>query len=102
MISYLRRLFGYAEYGVLRSSGWSKVRANWIKANPKCLACGTTHNLDVHHIKPYHLFPELELDTTNLVTLCRKHHYEIGHFRDWRKYNIDVVVDSILFFQRTQ
>jgi hypothetical protein len=99
MFSYLRKLLG-AEYGVLRSSGWGRVRANWIKNNPKCLACGTIHNLDVHHIKPYHLFPELELDTANLVTLCRTHHYQIGHFKDWRKYNIDVVVDSILFFQR--
>lgn len=56
--------------GKKRSSKWDKVRDDFIKLNPSCAVCGSTKNLQVHHKKPFHLFPELELDVNNLVTLC--------------------------------
>jgi hypothetical protein len=71
--------------------------------HPACEACGTTAELNVHHIKPFHIYPELELDHTNLITLCRVHHFTIGHDSDgpwkpakpaWTSANPNVVADS--------
>ena len=36
-----------------RSPKWSEVRKEHIKKNPKCIACGKTSKLEVHHI--FHL-----------------------------------------------
>ncbi|GCE29115.1 hypothetical protein KDA_45990 [Dictyobacter alpinus] len=52
----------------------------------------------MHHIKPFHLYPELELDPGNLITLCeikgRTHHLLIGHLDDWQSYNLRVRADT--------
>ena len=39
---------------------------------------------DVHHIVPFHQRPDLELVEDNLITLCREHHFRIGHDPDGR------------------
>lgn len=70
-----------------RSSGWSKVRSAYVRKHPTCEACGTLKDLNVHHVKPFHLRPELELDPGNLITLCREHHFYIGHRGNWSKEN---------------
>lgn len=70
-----------------RSSGWSKVRAAYVREHPTCEACGTIKDLNVHHIKPFHLRPELELDPDNLITLCRTDHFYVGHRGNWSKEN---------------
>jgi len=40
----------------------------------KCNGCQKTIELSVHHIKPVRQFPELVLEESNLITLCRYHH----------------------------
>ena len=65
-----------------RSGRWPAVRAAFLKLHPCCEACGTKTNLNVHHIKPFHLWPELELEPSNLITLCEKHHFYFGHDAD--------------------
>jgi hypothetical protein len=65
-----------------RSSAWPIVRAAHVANFPTCAACGSTEALNVHHIEPFHAEPELELEPTNLITLCRRHHFEIGHDPD--------------------
>lgn len=91
------------EFTTGRSSEWQSVRGKFIKSNPRCEACGTLKDLNVHHIKPYHKYPELELDMSNLITLCRTHHYYIGHDPDgpwkpekpsWSKWNVNVRADA--------
>lgn len=69
-------------YGGARSSKWRLIRDAYVAEHPVCEACGTEENLNVHHIKPFHEFPELELDWDNLITLCREHHFTIGHDED--------------------
>lgn len=63
---------------------------------PICAACGEADGLEVHHRKPVHLFPELELEPSNLITLCEKRgcHFRIGHSFDWRAYNPSVQEDA--------
>lgn len=65
-----------------RASEWVYVRNEFVRRHPRCEACGSGYDLNVHHIKPFHLYPELELDEGNLITLCRDHHFRIGHDPD--------------------
>jgi len=65
-----------------RSGHWPTVRAAYLAEHPTCEACGSADDLNVHHVAPFHLRPELELDPTNLITLCREHHFSIGHDPD--------------------
>jgi 5-methylcytosine-specific restriction protein A len=80
-------------YGSERSSQWPAVQKKFIILNSVCALCGSLSSLNVHHIKPFHLHPELELDPANLITLCREHHMLFGHLDNWKSYN-DKVVDD--------
>lgn len=65
-----------------RSGGWSHIRNLFLKTHSECAACDSTTLLQVHHVKPFHLFPELELDPENLITLCGWRnlcHWQLGH-----------------------
>ncbi len=67
-------------YGAVpRSPKWPAVRTEYMRSSPRCEACGTVRDLNVHHVIPFHERPDLELSKANLITLCRKHHFEIGH-----------------------
>lgn len=82
-----------------RSSQWAKVRKEHLKLHPACEVCGDTHQINVHHIKPFHLHPELELEPTNLISLCESTSYGIichlliGHLGDYRNINPNVLKD---------
>jgi len=81
--------------GQPRSSKWPSVRAAHLKAHPACEACGGRDSLEVHHIQPFHIRPELELDQTNLITLCGADcHLVFGHLHAWARVN-DRVVDDV-------
>jgi len=73
-----------------RSPHWPKVEKAHLAAHPACDACGAHMHLQVHHVSPFHLHPELELDDANLVTLCmdsNRCHLLIGHGDNWKQYN---------------
>ena len=65
-----------------RSPKWPALQRKHLKLHPECEACGAKVELNVHHVKPFHLYPWLELDPENLITLCRQHHLTIGHDPD--------------------
>lgn len=77
-----------------RSRQWPRMRRQHLKRVWWCQCCGSTKNLSVHHKKPFHLFPELELDPQNFVTLCEtinvNCHFVKGHLRNWRNWNPDI------------
>ena len=77
-----------------RSSKWPSVRKAHLSKHPRCEACGSKELLAVHHIKPFHEFPELELDPSNLITLCFTHHIELGHKGNWKTINPYVREDA--------
>ena len=63
--------------GIRPDSAWRDVRfAALARDHYRCTnpACGSTQNLDVHHIIPRAKRPELALDLNNLATLCEKCH----------------------------
>ena len=55
-----------------RGSQWKKIRDEVVSAFPFCAVCGTTKNLQVHHITPYRITQDNGKE--NLVPLCVKHH----------------------------
>ena len=76
-----------------RSSHWPFVRAAFLKSSPTCAACGGTKLLQVHHVRPFHLWPELELQHSNLIALCMGKedcHLFIGHGRSFSRWNPEV------------
>jgi 5-methylcytosine-specific restriction protein A len=84
-----------------RSSLWPRIRAEVLATDEVCAACGCKKNLNVHHIKPFHLYPELELKRTNLIVLCESDgcncHFALGHLLNWKSYNLSVVDDAEVF-----
>lgn len=81
-IEELRESIDFEEMEGPRSSQWPRVRSEFVRLHPICEACGGIEDLNVHHVEPFHLKPELELDLKNLITLCREHHFRIGHDPD--------------------
>ena len=74
------------------------MRAVHLFHNPTCAACGGTEHLEVHHCKPFHLHPDLELEPANLITLCEKPghvcHLIFGHAGNWKGYVATVHEDA--------
>ena len=87
--------------GAVRSGKWPKARAERLKEFPRCAVCGKKENLIVHHKKPFHIFPELELEKTNLVVLCESAgmncHITFGHLGVFKSYNPDIETDLIVW-----
>ena len=86
-------------HGVERSPHWPTVQHHHLQKFPLCEACGGNVNLNVHHRKPFHLFPDLELEPTNLITLCmdgdKDCHIKLGHGGNFKAYNPNVDADVI-------
>ncbi len=75
--------------GAKRSNKWPTVEKHFRAAHPTCAACGGNKRLNVHHCKPFHLDPSLELDPNNLITLCmntKECHLHIGHGGSFKQY----------------
>lgn len=107
MIDWLQRILKIGDYhpertfGALRSNEWPKVRAAHLKIQPVCQVCGGTTKLNVHHVRPFHVHPELELDPNNLITLCNGSsgtiscHIRFGHFDSFKdKWNPDIKTEA--------
>lgn len=75
-----------------RSSGWSKTRKLFLSKNPKCPVCGQKAT-DVHHVVPFHVKPEWELNEENLIQFCERDHFVFGHLFHWKAWNPNVRYD---------
>jgi len=84
-----------------RSPHWPSVQHHFIQKHPSCAACGSTQHLNVHHVQPFHLHPELELEESNLITLCMDNdcHLLIGHGDSFKAYNPNVREDAASVLQ---
>ena len=87
-------------WALKRSWKWPALYRKTLKATRCCAACGGTTKLRVHHIRPFHLFPMLELVPSNLIVLCeakgKQCHLRVGHGRDWDLWNPNVVGDAAM------
>ena len=83
-----------------RSGKWPTAREHHLEIHPTCAVCGGKVKLEVHHKKPFHIHPELELDPTNFITLCEADkdgvncHLLFGHLGNFKSLNDEVDDDS--------
>ena len=94
------------KHGRERSPHWSSVAKEHLRREPACVVCGYKgRKRQVHHIKPFHLHPDLELDPHNLITLCsargKEHHLLLGHLGAWDSYNEHIRADAKHFYRKT-
>ena len=93
-------------FGAKRSSSWRKVRKAFIKENPYCAVCGKKGKIlksnEIHHCVPFHKDQSLELNPENLITLCRKHHFFVGHLNSFYSFNSEVRSDSEIWLNKIQ
>jgi len=85
-----------------RSSQWTSVRKEHLKKQSFCMCCGSKTKLEVHHIEPFHINPDRELDPTNLLTLCSKCHFVFGHLMDYNSWNPEVEIDSSVYYLKVK
>jgi len=66
----------------------------YAKEHPECEATGLTP-INVHHIKPCSVSPELAAEPSNFISLHKVVHMKlIGHPRSTKSYNPDVRKDA--------
>lgn len=89
MLKLVKAVLRERKKSASRSPQWASIRKAHLKANPICEACGSTALLQVHHITPFNENPDLELESTNLITLCAWNHchVDIGHGDGYKYYN---------------
>lgn len=89
-----------------RNPKWPTVRKHFLKANPMCAVCGGTEVLEVHHIIPFNIDASLELEPTNLITLCESKkngvtcHLLFGHCGNYKSFNKSVEEDAKLWYDK--
>ena len=75
--------------GAKRSNQWPAFRKKFLEGK-SCAICGGTKILELHHIRKFSDFPELELSENNVLPLCESGKYGIvchqfaGHAGDYR------------------
>lgn len=52
----------------------TKIVKSLKEIRGECLKCGSTENLEVHHVKPLILGGDNKMG--NVIVLCKKHHHE--------------------------
>jgi hypothetical protein len=89
------------DVSVPRSSCWVKIREEYIRKHFICEACGSTEDLQVHHVIPFNLDSSKECDPENLITLCARKthncHLWIGHGGNYKTYNPNCREDAQYF-----
>lgn len=89
-----------------RSGEWPRVRKEHLALHPVCEMCGGSEKLEVHHIRPFHLHPDLELSPDNLITLCEADrdgancHLLFGHLGNFKSFNINVKADAAQWHEK--
>ena len=80
--------------------GWQKCRREFFKAikHKECVCCRSKKKIEVHHILPRHIRPDLAVDFTNLIALCKGCHLRIAHLGSYFTYN--EAIKLVAFFVR--
>lgn len=96
MFEYPEMVFEYAGF-VYRNPpkttkearrAWSTVKAmrKYRKEVPFCEGCNRFAKLQVHHLVPVSVDPDLAGEPSNMITLCRPHHLYVAHWGSWTTY----------------
>ena len=101
MLSLLRRIGDPGNVtGAARSPQWASFSKRYLRGR-SCIACGSREGLTAHHVVPFHMRPDLELDEKNLVPLCTDRcHIVHGHYNDFRLDNSTVREDCAEYLRK--
>ena len=83
-----------------RSSKWPAFKKQYALTHlPVCAICCGTQDLNLHHLRPFHVFPELELDPQNVVWLCnaKQCHIRVGHLGNFQSINPSGATDIVIW-----
>jgi 5-methylcytosine-specific restriction endonuclease McrA len=91
------------EQGHARSGSWPAFRKKHLADS--CAICGSKKKLELHHVKPFHKHPELELDPANVITLCEENdvfncHRIFGHLNNFKGWNPDILSEAKVWAQK--
>ena len=93
------------EDGIKEWTNWRSLRNSVIDEHPHCSVCGWEKKLEAHHIIPRHIDHTKILDKSNIIVLCKKCHFTIGHWCDYvKRYNPDIeyVSSMVTNFRKKQ
>lgn len=62
-------------FNMMKLNIWGSIIRT--KSNNKCEICGSSNQINAHHIFYKSLYPKLMFNLNNGITLCKKHHQEI-------------------------
>lgn len=81
-----------AKDGATWNWGWQTCRRAFLKmVGKQCTCCPSKKKIEVHHILPRHIRPDLAVDMTNLIALCKGCHLRIGHLGSYYQYNAEIM-----------
>jgi 5-methylcytosine-specific restriction endonuclease McrA len=74
-----------------RDNRFTRAAKTWL-ADQTCAACGRSDHLEAHHVLPFHLYPQFEMDPRNWIALGRHPdhlncHLIVGHLGDYEAFN---------------
>lgn len=101
IVDRLKRLYLNltAPDGASLNWSWQRCRRAFLqKVGRVCVCCGSIKKIQVHHILPRHIRPDLAVNMTNLIALCRDCHFHIGHLNSYFTYNAEAV--KVCFYVR--
>lgn len=86
------------DYGsFLKSDHWTETK-NKAKSRPskysKCLCCGSSHNIELHH-KSYK-FINTKNELLNIVPLCREHHQEVHDYAKEEQVSVRIATNKMI------
>lgn len=94
VMKWIKQVFSYLRESrkkSKRSPMWASVEKYFLASptNQVCACCGSAKKLQVHHLHPFAVYPEKELEFNNLVPLCMENlcHLKLGHGGDFQCYN---------------
>lgn len=87
---YDNREKGFDRYKFLKNYGYFRHQV-LERDNHKCVNCGETSNLEVHHIYSFKNHLELGDDVSNGITLCKSCHQEYHNIYGYDSNPIDLI-----------
>lgn len=109
LVHHYEKLTGRVPEGApMRSTEWPRVRKAYLIKHPLCALCGGNKKLEVHHRRPFHLHPKLELEPSNFITLCEAKkggincHLAFGHLGNFKSFNKSVELDAIRWHHKIE
>lgn len=100
--SFVMRNPSYVTRNTRKQWAVRKALLNHRKQYPVCEATGKTTKLEVHHLFPVSVKPELAGEPGNLITLHKDAHLVIGHGGNYKNFVTNVrEVCATIRIQRT-